>query len=122
MAEGGDYNISPTNRSGLIIIVAALFMSWMVLVSLTRIYIRLMMNGPFGQDDFAAISAGVGSLRSYFFLCLCFSKRQNSRYISKTWYRYWGSQTWEQFWPLRRMGWVSSPMQNQDILLTLWRR
>ena len=64
MAEHGEYDISPTNRSGLIVIVAALFMSWMVLVSLTRIYIRVMMNGPFGQDDLAALSAGVRSLRT----------------------------------------------------------
>lgn len=66
MAEHGAYDISPTDRSGLIIIVAIMFMSWMVLVSLTRIYIRTMMNGPFGLDDLAALSAGVQWIRTYF--------------------------------------------------------
>lgn len=59
MAKHGVYEISSTDRSGLIVIIAAMFMSWMVLVSLTRIYIRTMMNGPFGPDDLAALSAGV---------------------------------------------------------------
>ncbi|RMJ23608.1 hypothetical protein PHISP_05512 [Aspergillus sp. HF37] len=51
------YLVSPTDRSGLVVISATLFMSWMVLVSLVRLYIRTTMNGPFGPDDLAALSA-----------------------------------------------------------------
>ncbi|GFN13965.1 hypothetical protein AtubIFM56815_002774 [Aspergillus tubingensis] len=45
------YGISPTDRSGVIVIAATLFMSWMVLVSLFRVYMRVAMNGPAGWDD-----------------------------------------------------------------------
>ncbi|BCR92966.1 uncharacterized protein AKAW2_10011A [Aspergillus luchuensis] len=45
------YGISPTDRSGAIVIAATLFMSWMVLVSLFRVYMRVAMNGPAGWDD-----------------------------------------------------------------------
>jgi hypothetical protein len=53
------YVVSPKDRSGLVVISATLFMSWMVLVSLVRLYIRTTMNGPFGPDDLAALSASV---------------------------------------------------------------
>ncbi|PYH69378.1 uncharacterized protein BO88DRAFT_461610 [Aspergillus vadensis CBS 113365] len=57
------YGISPTDRSGVIVIAATLFMSWMVLVSLFRVYMRVAMNGPAGSDDVVAIGIGnVGAI------------------------------------------------------------
>ncbi|KAL2216363.1 hypothetical protein M432DRAFT_102365 [Thermoascus aurantiacus ATCC 26904] len=52
------YILTPTDRSGLIVIVTTLFMSWMVLCFLTRLYTRWAINGPFGLDDLAA---GIGT-------------------------------------------------------------
>ncbi|RAH49715.1 uncharacterized protein BO95DRAFT_479029 [Aspergillus brunneoviolaceus CBS 621.78] len=49
------YMISDTDRRGLVVVVATLFMSWMVLVSLFRIYMRLAIIGPWGLDDLMAI-------------------------------------------------------------------
>ncbi|CAG8907275.1 unnamed protein product [Penicillium egyptiacum] len=45
------YAVSATNRSGLIIIVETLFMTWMIIVSLIRLYMRLAINGPVKIDD-----------------------------------------------------------------------
>ncbi|RAL03359.1 uncharacterized protein BO80DRAFT_17455 [Aspergillus ibericus CBS 121593] len=53
------YAITPTDRSGVIVIAATLFMSWMVLVSLFRVYMRVAMNGPPGWDDAVAWIGGV---------------------------------------------------------------
>ncbi|PWY69046.1 hypothetical protein BO70DRAFT_300147 [Aspergillus heteromorphus CBS 117.55] len=52
------YAITPTDRSGAIVISATLFMTWMVLVCLIRIYMRLAINGPPGMDDVAAWVGG----------------------------------------------------------------
>lgn len=52
------YILTPTDRSGLVVIVTTLLMSWMVL--LTRLYTRWAINGPFGLDDLAA---GIGTVR-----------------------------------------------------------
>ncbi|KAL2004969.1 hypothetical protein VTN00DRAFT_2819 [Thermoascus crustaceus] len=52
------YILTPTDRSGLVVIVTTLLMSWMVLCFLTRLYTRWAINGPFGLDDLAA---GVGT-------------------------------------------------------------
>lgn len=59
MADTSAYVVSSTDRSALVVISATLFMSWMILASLVRFYIRVTMNGPFGVDDFAALSASV---------------------------------------------------------------
>lgn len=59
MQDQAAYKITPTDQSGLIVIVATLFMSWMVLVTLVRLYMRLTMNGPLGMDDLAAFTACV---------------------------------------------------------------
>ncbi|KAE8340833.1 hypothetical protein BDV24DRAFT_133434 [Aspergillus arachidicola] len=55
---GGPYPITPTDQRGLIVITATLFMSWMCTVCLFRLYMRLVMNGPLGADDFAAFAGG----------------------------------------------------------------
>ena len=55
------YGISPTDRSGVIVIAATLFMSWMVLVSLFRVYMRVSMNGPAGWDDVVVWIGGVSN-------------------------------------------------------------
>ncbi|PWY75985.1 hypothetical protein BO94DRAFT_499295 [Aspergillus sclerotioniger CBS 115572] len=52
------YAITPTDRSGVIVITATLFMSWMLLVSLFRVYMRVAMNGPPGWDDAVAWIGG----------------------------------------------------------------
>ncbi|KAL6228766.1 hypothetical protein BDW75DRAFT_235668 [Aspergillus navahoensis] len=59
MAGDAPFVITATDKSGLIAIAATLFMSWMVIVCLIRLYMRLTMNGPLGMDDWAAFSAGV---------------------------------------------------------------
>ncbi|KAJ5659570.1 hypothetical protein N7507_006021 [Penicillium longicatenatum] len=51
MASDSPYTVSPTDRSGLIIIVETLFMSWMIIVGLIRLYMRLAINGPVQIDD-----------------------------------------------------------------------
>ncbi|PYH88706.1 hypothetical protein BO71DRAFT_445067 [Aspergillus ellipticus CBS 707.79] len=53
------YAITPTDRSGAIVISATLFMSWMVLVGLIRVYMRVAINGPAGMDDVAAWVGGI---------------------------------------------------------------
>lgn len=55
------YVISDTDRRGLVVVVATLFMSWMVLVSLFRIYMRLAIIGPWGLDDLMAIFGAVST-------------------------------------------------------------
>jgi hypothetical protein len=59
MAGDAPFVITATDKSGSIAIAATLFMSWMVIVCLIRLYMRLTMNGPLGMDDWAAFSAGV---------------------------------------------------------------
>ncbi|KAE8154091.1 hypothetical protein BDV25DRAFT_167808 [Aspergillus avenaceus] len=53
------YSITPTDQSGAIVITATLFMSWMCMVSLFRLYMRLSMNGPLSLDDLAAFIGGL---------------------------------------------------------------
>ncbi|KAE8382354.1 hypothetical protein BDV26DRAFT_278141 [Aspergillus bertholletiae] len=59
MGEYVPYVISATDRSGLLVIVATLFMSWMVIVCLIRLYMRLDMNGPVRVDDLVVFAGGV---------------------------------------------------------------
>ncbi|GIJ90308.1 hypothetical protein Asppvi_009262 [Aspergillus pseudoviridinutans] len=59
MTGDAPFVITATDKSGSIAIAATLFMSWMVIVCLIRLYMRLTMNGPLGMDDWAAFSAGV---------------------------------------------------------------
>ncbi|RHZ61409.1 hypothetical protein CDV55_106403 [Aspergillus turcosus] len=58
MTGEAPFVITATDKSGSIAIAATLFMSWMVIVCLIRLYMRLTMNGPLGVDDWAAFSAG----------------------------------------------------------------
>ncbi|RAL13531.1 uncharacterized protein BO97DRAFT_433784 [Aspergillus homomorphus CBS 101889] len=53
------YVISDTDRRGLLVVVANLFMSWMVLVGLFRVYMRLTIIGPWGLDDLMVLVASV---------------------------------------------------------------
>jgi hypothetical protein len=59
MTGDAPFVITATDKSGSIAIAATLFMSWMVIVCLIRLYMRLTMNGPLGMDDWAAFTAGV---------------------------------------------------------------
>ncbi|KAI9038419.1 uncharacterized protein KD926_010837 [Aspergillus affinis] len=52
------YELSPTDQRGLVVITATMLMSWMVIVSLIRLYMRLALNGPLGWDDLAAFVGG----------------------------------------------------------------
>lgn len=62
------YAVSATDRSGLIVIVEMLFMSWMIMVSLIRLYMRLAINGPVQVDDLVVFAGGVSIPTSLFFL------------------------------------------------------
>ena len=53
------YTITPTDHRGLIVIPATLFMSWMVILFLFRLYTRSSINGPVGIDD---VAAGIGTV------------------------------------------------------------
>ncbi|CRL29000.1 unnamed protein product [Penicillium camemberti] len=53
------YTVSATNRSGLIVIVETLFMTWMIIVNLIRLYMRLAINGPVKIDDVVVFTGSV---------------------------------------------------------------
>ena len=53
------YIITPTDRSGLVIITSTIFMSWMVSCYFIRIYTRMAITGPFDLDDTVA---GIGTV------------------------------------------------------------
>ncbi|OXV07771.1 hypothetical protein Egran_04465 [Elaphomyces granulatus] len=53
------YIITPTDRSGLVIIASTIFMSWMVSCYFIRIYTRMAITGPFDLDDAVA---GIGTV------------------------------------------------------------
>ncbi|KAK1149685.1 hypothetical protein N8T08_005238 [Aspergillus melleus] len=52
------YVVSSTDQRGLVVITATMLMSWMVIVCLIRLYMRLALNGPLGWDDLAAFVGG----------------------------------------------------------------
>lgn len=62
MASDSPYRISATDRGGLIVIVETLFMSWMVIVGLIRLYMRIAINGPVQIDDLALFVGSVSLL------------------------------------------------------------
>ncbi|KAJ5198662.1 uncharacterized protein N7498_007779 [Penicillium cinerascens] len=51
MESAAPYAISVRDQTGSIVIVETLFMSWMILVTLIRLYLRLAINGPLQIDD-----------------------------------------------------------------------
>ncbi|KAJ5927262.1 hypothetical protein N7516_009035 [Penicillium verrucosum] len=53
------YTVSATNRSGLIVIVETLFMTWMIIVNLIRLYMRLAINGPVKIDDVVVFTGSI---------------------------------------------------------------
>lgn len=59
------YTVSATNRSGLIVIVETLFMTWMIIVNLIRLYMRLAINGPVKIDDVVVFTGSVSSICYY---------------------------------------------------------
>ncbi|THC87107.1 hypothetical protein EYZ11_013448 [Aspergillus tanneri] len=59
MRNPSAYVVSPSDQRGLVVITATMFMSWMVIVSLIRLYMRLALNGPFGWDDLAAFLGAI---------------------------------------------------------------
>ena len=59
MNSTAPYVISATDQSGLIVIIETLFMSWMILVSFIRLYMRLAINGPVQIDDVVVFVGGV---------------------------------------------------------------
>ncbi|KAJ5729948.1 uncharacterized protein N7483_004456 [Penicillium malachiteum] len=63
MEYAAPYAITPTDRTRLIVIVETLFMSWIVIVSLIRLYMRITINGPVQMDEltiFVGIENGFG--------------------------------------------------------------
>jgi hypothetical protein len=64
MASDSPYTVSPTDRSGLIVIVETLFMSWMIIVGLIRFYMRLAINGPVQIDDLMVFVGSVSLLQT----------------------------------------------------------
>ncbi|KAE8402103.1 hypothetical protein BDV37DRAFT_285074 [Aspergillus pseudonomiae] len=81
MGEYAPYVISATDRSGLLVIVATLFMSWMVIVCLIRLYMRLGMNGPIRIDDLVVFSGGVS----------------RSLLLQQLWAKFYDVSTWQAF-------------------------
>ena len=69
MESAAPYAISVTDRTGLIVIVETLFMSWMIIVSLIRLYLRLAINGPVQIDDLVVFIGSV-SLSCYLLMIL----------------------------------------------------
>jgi hypothetical protein len=67
MEAAAPYAISATDRSGLIVIVETLFMSWMIMVSLIRLYMRLAINGPVQIDDLVVFAGSVSTSTLPFF-------------------------------------------------------
>jgi hypothetical protein len=67
MTGDAPFVITATDKSGSIAIAATLFMSWMVIVCLIRLYMRLTMNGSLGMDDWAAFSASVSQASMFKF-------------------------------------------------------
>lgn len=59
MESVSPYTVSATNRSGLIVIVETLFMTWMIIVNLIRLYMRLAINGPLKIDDVVMFTGSV---------------------------------------------------------------
>ncbi|CAI7653220.1 unnamed protein product [Penicillium viridicatum] len=59
MESTSPYTVSATNRSGLIVIAETLFMTWMIIVNLIRLYMRLALNGPVKIDDVVVFTGGV---------------------------------------------------------------
>lgn len=67
MEYAAPYAISATDRSGLIVIVEMLFMSWMIMVCLIRLYMRLAINGPVQIDDLVVFAGSVSTSTLPFF-------------------------------------------------------
>lgn len=65
METSSHYTVSATNRSGLIVIVETLFMTWMIIVNLIRLYMRLAINGPVKIDDVVVFTGSVSSICYY---------------------------------------------------------
>lgn len=65
MESVSPYTVSATNRSGLIVIAETLFMTWMIIVNLIRLYMRLAINGPVKIDDVVVFTGGVSSICYY---------------------------------------------------------
>jgi hypothetical protein len=53
------YILTPTDRGGLLVIIATVLMSWMVFCFFTRLYMRFAITGPFALDDAVA---GIGTV------------------------------------------------------------
>jgi len=53
--------ITPDNHGAYLMIVAALLMTWMLLVLAMRFLIRFRFNGPWGYDDTAVTIGSVNS-------------------------------------------------------------
>lgn len=62
MKSTAPYVISPTDQGGLIVIIETMFMSWMILVGLIRLYMRIAINGPVQMDDLVVFTGSVSAL------------------------------------------------------------
>lgn len=63
-AGGPHLVVSPGDREAYVVLTAASCLTWTLLVFIVRLYLRLRLNGPFGQDDTAA-SIATASLVCY---------------------------------------------------------
>lgn len=53
------YLVTDTDHGALLVIAATLLMSWTVLCWATRVYTRVVINGPLGLDDATLTVASV---------------------------------------------------------------
>lgn len=81
MASGSPYRISATDRGGLIVIVETLFMSWMVIVGLIRLYMRIAINGPVQIDDLTLFVGSVSLLYTIYTTGSPRSLQRHSLYV-----------------------------------------
>lgn len=81
MASDSPYRISATDRSGLIVIVETLFMSWMIIVGLIRLYMRIAINGPVQVDDLALFVGSVSLLYTIYTTRPSRSLQRHSFYV-----------------------------------------
>lgn len=81
MASDSPYRISATDRGGLIVIVETLFMSWMVIVGLIRLYMRVAINGPVQIDDLTLFVGSVSLLYTIYTMGSPRSLQRHSLYV-----------------------------------------
>ena len=57
---------SDTDHAGILMVVSALMMTWMGLCAIIRSYLRSVVNGPFGVDDYSLLAGTVVGMAQTF--------------------------------------------------------